>query len=224
MLQLFPRKSILITDLELSDKNRFILLANVKTQDTSVDIGNRFEPYGVACLYIFSTNMKDWTDMSGVFTTCFLCGHTVPLELFGIHTAMCMAIYENETLMQPAEFEIPTESFLQSKVYKRIENIGEVVTKSKSHEDVFCPICMELVTEVGETSCGHKFCEKCIAEWLEKNTTCPICKKDFSETCKYVLVDENTRVGPDSTDEIVESINRRLGIIGDILGGAGQGF
>eukprot|EP01101_Sappina_pedata_P002191 TRINITY_DN12447_c0_g1_i1.p1 TRINITY_DN12447_c0_g1~~TRINITY_DN12447_c0_g1_i1.p1 ORF type:complete len:428 (-),score=98.96 TRINITY_DN12447_c0_g1_i1:94-1377(-) len=26
--------------------------------------------------------------------------------------------------------------------------------------------------------CGHKFCNRCIDDWLRQNTTCPICRKD----------------------------------------------
>ena len=29
--------------------------------------------------------------------------------------------------------------------------------------------------------CGHKFCNKCIVKWLEKNSDCPICKSDMRE-------------------------------------------
>jgi len=34
--------------------------------------------------------------------------------------------------------------------------------------------------------CTHRFHEKCIDPWLEKNTTCPICKKDFSKMLEEV--------------------------------------
>jgi len=68
--------------------------------------------------------------------------------------------------------------------------------------------------------------------WFEKNTTCPICKRDYSEEASYDLVDTQTMEivsngdgnSPDNSTllgennaPIVRSIIRRLDIIGSIL-------
>ncbi|KAG8234864.1 hypothetical protein J437_LFUL013151 [Ladona fulva] len=38
-----------------------------------------------------------------------------------------------------------------------------------------CPICLNYLEEAVVTSCGHRFCMKCINSWLQQNgSTCPI--------------------------------------------------
>jgi len=48
-----------------------------------------------------------------------------------------------------------------------------------------CPICFDdiCVSSTGcvEMSCSHKFHLKCIGKWLNKNSTCPMCRHKTSE-------------------------------------------
>jgi len=56
--------------------------------------------------------------------------------------------------------------------------------KNLSEDMKSCPICLEEFetgSEVKFLWCLHRFHKKCIDQWLDKNTNCPICKKDFSE-------------------------------------------
>lgn len=39
-----------------------------------------------------------------------------------------------------------------------------------------CPICQEPVELGIRLDCSHIFCEECIAEWLERGPTCPMCR------------------------------------------------
>jgi len=44
-------------------------------------------------------------------------------------------------------------------------------------ETLQCPICMDTIqSECLVTKCGHKYCDKCINQWLEKNSACPYCR------------------------------------------------
>ena len=45
-------------------------------------------------------------------------------------------------------------------------------------QDLECPICLELVSDPVQTSCGHLFCGECI----KGTETCPIDRKSFSTT------------------------------------------
>jgi hypothetical protein len=48
-----------------------------------------------------------------------------------------------------------------------------------------CPICYESMNELNDDNnvvkilCNHKFCKKCISEWLNTNDYCPMCKKNM---------------------------------------------
>lgn len=39
-----------------------------------------------------------------------------------------------------------------------------------------CPICQESPRDPLQLDCGHTFCDLCIAEWLEREQTCPMCR------------------------------------------------
>lgn len=42
-----------------------------------------------------------------------------------------------------------------------------------------CPICQDPIRSgVSLAVCGHVFCEECISEWLERDRTCPMCRRD----------------------------------------------
>lgn len=50
-------------------------------------------------------------------------------------------------------------------------------------DEVFCPICLELLTESLSLDCGHSFCQACITAKTKESTTnqggesrCPVCR------------------------------------------------
>lgn len=53
---------------------------------------------------------------------------------------------------------------------------GESVSL-QSLRDRSCSVCMDELTRPIKLSCGHVFCEACIAQWFEKEDTCPLCRK-----------------------------------------------
>ena len=53
------------------------------------------------------------------------------------------------------------------------------LTKELIHEGetLECPICRDtILIECLVTKCNHKYCGKCINQWLEKNSACPYCR------------------------------------------------
>ncbi|KAK3108316.1 hypothetical protein FSP39_005496 [Pinctada imbricata] len=45
-----------------------------------------------------------------------------------------------------------------------------------------CSICMTELTSTVTTVCGHRYCEKCIKEWVDRSHSCPCCNKELSLT------------------------------------------
>ncbi|KAI8476112.1 MAG: hypothetical protein J3K34DRAFT_285766 [Monoraphidium minutum] len=39
-----------------------------------------------------------------------------------------------------------------------------------------CPICRDAPRRGVRLDCSHVFCEDCLAEWLEREATCPLCR------------------------------------------------
>lgn len=53
--------------------------------------------------------------------------------------------------------------------------IKRFVEKESILEDLVCSICMEVLENPVQTSCGHTFCEKCVHKWLDQGErTCPV--------------------------------------------------
>ncbi|XP_059608861.1 TNF receptor-associated factor 6-B [Phlebotomus argentipes] len=61
-------------------------------------------------------------------------------------------------------------------------NIQEMSKEDDCHLEsrYECPICYYWLNEPVLTSCGHRFCRKCITSWLKKETVCPVDKQSLS--------------------------------------------
>ncbi|KAK7499693.1 hypothetical protein BaRGS_00009034 [Batillaria attramentaria] len=45
----------------------------------------------------------------------------------------------------------------------------------KLEEYFQCSICLNTMQQVVVTSCGHRYCDKCIREWVDRHHSCPCC-------------------------------------------------
>ena len=49
-----------------------------------------------------------------------------------------------------------------------------------------CVICLEPISnDAGVIDCGHIFCAKCIKQWCEQSSSCPLCRKEITEIKLY---------------------------------------
>ena len=66
-------------------------------------------------------------------------------------------------------------------------------TSLEARIDELCSICFGTLKEPMETPCNHKFCRKCIEEWLETADTCPIyCQNITLKELKSCGIDTNS--------------------------------
>ncbi|XP_025078140.1 E3 ubiquitin-protein ligase TRIM21-like [Pomacea canaliculata] len=45
-----------------------------------------------------------------------------------------------------------------------------------------CSICLNTMVEPNMTACGHRFCSKCITEWVDRHRSCPCCNGVLDST------------------------------------------
>lgn len=41
-----------------------------------------------------------------------------------------------------------------------------------------CPLCLSRCHHATSIACGHVFCWKCIAEWVQEKAECPLCRTE----------------------------------------------
>jgi hypothetical protein len=63
-------------------------------------------------------------------------------------------------------------------IFGKMEYGRQSTTQEMEHHGD-CPICFDSPhNPVTLSECGHLFCEVCVSEWLEKEKTCPVCRKE----------------------------------------------
>lgn len=88
------------------------------------------------------------------------------------------------------------------KTHKYLQNTIESIADVDS-----CPICLEDITNIAITSCGHKFCWECIEHFTKSTFTskCPCCKNDFLLKNVYLLKKDDPKIDK-KTDYELNSI------------------
>lgn len=92
------------------------------------------------------------------------------------------------------------------------KNIGHNKRTCIHNEE--CPICYEKINDkknIAITSCGHKFCCKCLVKSCSRNGECPICRhKIFEDFIIKSFLSNQDRIMKRSLDnfEIVERFPR----------------
>ncbi|XP_050681550.1 TNF receptor-associated factor 6-A-like isoform X1 [Leptidea sinapis] len=55
-----------------------------------------------------------------------------------------------------------------------ISALNETVLSNQPESRYECPVCLNWLRDPVITTCGHKFCKKCITSWLQNSGHCPI--------------------------------------------------
>lgn len=97
----------------------------------------------------------------------------------------------------------------EKKAYKEIKRIYDYLKNVIDNliNTETCPICLDDITEIAVTKCGHKFCWGCIDEFIKvfKTTKCPKCNIPINIDDIFLLKDSKT---PNETNELnVDSLD-----------------
>ncbi len=78
----------------------------------------------------------------------------------------------------------PLQCFIDILQDKRIVNFERATKTTRDFgDDDTCPICydrLETKLPARKTVCGHTYCQECIARWLARNVSCPICNRHLA--------------------------------------------
>ena len=59
-----------------------------------------------------------------------------------------------------------------------------------------CTICQDRLSDPVILRCNHIFCEDCVSEWLDRESTCPLCRAIVPKAGKLRFSDGNTSMIP----------------------------
>ncbi len=142
------------------------------------DTGLMEEPPEPMVGYRNTTNEFDKDNTSTILFSIFIMG-IVGLNCgFRFYRSFCMRIRERNVGRYVRASETLVTRIVDVSVPSEIETTG------------MCPICLDELSEtdiersedneesriVVKLNCGHVFHRGCLYEWLQKNTTCPICR------------------------------------------------
>jgi len=72
------------------------------------------------------------------------------------------------------------ETFLGQRLeFGHYSTTAEYDPQSSSYD---CPICFDPPRTPVTLDCNHVFCEVCLSEWLDKEKTCPVCRKEVASS------------------------------------------
>jgi len=110
------------------------------------------------------------------------------------------------------------------KMYVNLEKtyiyLEKTINSIKENDIESCPICLDDMDEIAITSCGHKFCWKCIEDYSKMNAIkkCPCCKTIFTSKDVYLIKKSNDVSNTNENEELRQIINNTKSTkIGNII-------
>lgn len=78
---------------------------------------------------------------------------------------------------------------LQSRLEEACQNSRELAIEEIAYDGTqLCSICREIALDPIITYCCHLFCKQCLATWLEKSSTCAVCRLKLAPKQMYSIL------------------------------------
>jgi hypothetical protein len=85
------------------------------------------------------------------------------------------------------ENETPVETFTRLGIQVNVEevnveevNVEEVNVEEVEHKEI-CSVCLDDENCVDcKTSCSHNFHASCLSQWIKRNNSCPMCRRNIT--------------------------------------------
>ena len=109
---------------------------------------------------------------------------------FNKHFEVVRQIYEWKPTIDLSKF-IQFRSLLLSLGFTL--PIPDTLTKEliPEGETLECPICRDtILRECLVTKCGHKYCGKCIIQWLDNKSSCPLCRAPIYKIFILIFINQ----------------------------------
>lgn len=94
-----------------------------------------------------------------------------------------------------------------------------VVFVEEVPQDLYCPLCLDVLTEPCLTDCGHHFCNGCLAPLLKDKDPCPVCRETEFESMRNLAIERrisNMKVYCSFRDQGCEWIGTRKELEGHV--------
>ncbi|MEC7693987.1 MAG: RING finger domain-containing protein, partial [Bacteroidota bacterium] len=112
----------------------------------------------------------------------------------------------------------PLEACLTTDMSKALKLDGD----AGQHE---CAVCMSpLAHAVAPAGCSHAFCKPCLAAWMRRNDSCPLCRSRITQV-RLVTIDDVVVGGPSATDDVKGGglSTTKLAAVMDLITGGREG-
>jgi hypothetical protein len=95
-------------------------------------------------------------------------------------TATYLMIKGGVTLARTRELYGAIIDFIQDPTYGTTPTKEELMQSSNT-----CPICQESFDQPVMLKCRHIFCEECVLQWFDRQSSCPLCRATIASSPKW---------------------------------------
>ena len=126
----------------------------------------------------------------------------------------CLSAYEKIQLSN-CKRNLTNEKKTFDGINRTYTYLKQTIENITNNNDL-CTICLDEITDIAITKCGHQFCKSCITNYLNymsKNSKCPICKTDILLDGIYSIKESNSNSNSELENIIQNVKSTKIGNI-----------